>query len=340
MLGGLGDNVHVASVVTHGQELGRIREVVVPQIVVDGLEVPQALACLRVERHQAVREQIVALAVPAVEVESRGTERNEHDAVLGVDGHLAPVVHTARRRQVLGRPAVGAEFSRPRNAVEGPLVFAGHHVEGANVSRRRSRRIVRAARERQNDGVLIDAPGIASRTADRAVRARRRVDEAVLAEGRDGLAGDRVDRGQIAARHIHEALVAAVLALPVVHALRRRALVRPALLPGGGVERHHGSRLHDEHRPPHHERAERERAATNRIAPRHLQLLDVRLVDLFQRRILRRIRSAAIRLPCVERALAGAEDRHRDEQHQEQEFAHEILWFNRVGSEYKLSAPL
>ena len=110
-----------------------------------------------------------------------------------------------------------------------------------------SRRIVRAARERKNDGVLIDATGIA------AGRPTGRSEFAVgsttplLPKDVMVCAGDRVDCGQIAARDIHEALVAAVLALPVVHALRTaRPGASSSSLPGGGVERDDGARLRDD----------------------------------------------------------------------------------------------
>ena len=69
MLRGLRHDVHVAAVLPDRQQLGRLRQVEVPQVVVNELVMPEPLAGARVERHQAVGEQVGALAIAAVEVE-------------------------------------------------------------------------------------------------------------------------------------------------------------------------------------------------------------------------------------------------------------------------------
>ena len=78
-LAGLRHDVDGAPVVADGQQLGRGREVVVPEIVVDGLEVPEPLARSRVEREQAVAEQVVAGAIAAVEIVRGRAGRHEDD---------------------------------------------------------------------------------------------------------------------------------------------------------------------------------------------------------------------------------------------------------------------
>ena len=54
------DGVDLPAVVPHGDELRRRDVVEVPEVVMDGLEVPQPLAGLRVEREQAVGEEVLA----------------------------------------------------------------------------------------------------------------------------------------------------------------------------------------------------------------------------------------------------------------------------------------
>src|SRR5207253_7477305 len=99
LLARLRDDVDVATVMPEGEQLRRLREVVIPQIVMDGLEVPQPLARPRIEGDDAVAEQVVADAVAAVEVEPRGAKRDVRDAARVVDRQLAPVVDAAAGRE-------------------------------------------------------------------------------------------------------------------------------------------------------------------------------------------------------------------------------------------------
>src|SRR6185369_9210311 len=86
----LRDDVDVAAVLLQREQLRRLRQVVVPQIVMHELVMPEALAGPRIERNETVREEIVANPIAAIEVEARRAERNERDAVLLVDCELAP----------------------------------------------------------------------------------------------------------------------------------------------------------------------------------------------------------------------------------------------------------
>ena len=131
----------------------------------------------------------------------------------------------------------------------------------------------------------------------------------------DRRAGARVDRGQEARALIEEPAVGAVRALPVVHPARAdRALVRmgPQLLTGRGVERDDlvVAREHVHH-AVHDDRVEHEAALAGREGPRHLELRDVRLVDLLQRGVLRRVRAAAVGSPGVVRLRVRGADREQ-----------------------------
>jgi hypothetical protein len=55
----------------------------------DHLEVPEALAAARIEREQAVAEQIRTVTIAAVEVVARRAGRYIDDAELGVDRGFA-----------------------------------------------------------------------------------------------------------------------------------------------------------------------------------------------------------------------------------------------------------
>jgi hypothetical protein len=69
----------LAVLVDVGEHRGR-RHVVIPDPVVDELEVPLALAGLQVDAHQALAEQVVAGAMAAVEVRGRCLDRQVHEA--------------------------------------------------------------------------------------------------------------------------------------------------------------------------------------------------------------------------------------------------------------------
>ena len=60
-------------------------KIVVPQVVVHGLKVPQPLTAGGIERDQRIAEQVRPLAVAAVIIGRRRGQRQEHDAALGVD---------------------------------------------------------------------------------------------------------------------------------------------------------------------------------------------------------------------------------------------------------------
>ena len=218
--------------------------------------------------------------------------------------------------------------------MERPLVRAGQNVERADVSRSRARRIVRAARQRKNDGVLVNASGIAAGPADGAVRVCGGIDDAVVAEGGDCCAGDRIDLRQIAAGNIHQAFIFAILAFPVVQTLRRCALMRPEFLAGSGVESNDRTGLGDIHRSIDDDRSESQRPASDGIAPRHLQLPDVRFVDLLQRGILRGVRPACVGLPGIEGTFVGAKHHHRSDQNPKNRLTHRLCPPSHFAAEY------
>src|SRR5689334_2560759 len=100
------------------------------------LVVPQAFTRVRIERYDAVGEEIVTFAVAAVKVKSRGTERYKGDTVFLIDRKLAPVVDSAGRcLQGFRGPRVGSEFTGFRDAVESPFQLAGSNVVGADITR-------------------------------------------------------------------------------------------------------------------------------------------------------------------------------------------------------------
>ena len=163
-LRGLRDDVDRLAVVLHGQQLRTGDEIVVPQIVMQQLVMPEALAGAQVEREQRVAEQVVPFAIAAPEIERRRAEREISDAALLVDRELGPRVRAAGGLPRIGRPRVVAELARPRNRVERPDEPAGQHVERADVS---GRRVVTFAGRRSKDEQVPEHLARRSRTARR-----------------------------------------------------------------------------------------------------------------------------------------------------------------------------
>ena len=75
------------AIAPHRDQHGLRRHIVVPDIVVHHLVVPDEFAGWGVERHQAVAEQIHALAVCAVEIIRSRTNRKKNQTALSVDTH-------------------------------------------------------------------------------------------------------------------------------------------------------------------------------------------------------------------------------------------------------------
>ena len=142
-----------------------------------------------------------------------------------------------------------------------------------------------------------------------AVRARgRRAGRRVLpCRSLDRLAGARVQRRQHAGVQVEQPAVVAVVALPVVDAARRDGAfvrTRPQLAARRRVERDDlvvaCEHVHD---VVDDDGIEDEAALADGEAPRDLELRDVRLVDLVERRVLRRVAAAAVGAPGGVRPL-------------------------------------
>ena len=195
LLAGLRDGFDFLTVALNVYEHRMRRKIAVPDVVMHRLEMPDALAGVRVEREQAIREEIVAEAVAAVEIECRRAGRHEHDAALHIDGHAGPVVRGADRFLGIGRPGVVAELAGMRNGVERPAHFAGAHVEGADIAGRRGQRL--GISPAGDEHVFINHDGAGQRNERIGIFSAQivaEIDAAVCAKARDRFSRGRVQR--------------------------------------------------------------------------------------------------------------------------------------------------
>ena len=115
-----------ATVALGREERGRRRDVVVPEVVVHGLEVPRDLAGRGAQRDDRVGEAVVAGSQPAVVVGARAAGRHEHQVAPRIRDDARPRVGAARARVV-------------RQRVERPAQRAAAGVERAHLARDRGR---------------------------------------------------------------------------------------------------------------------------------------------------------------------------------------------------------
>ena len=184
-------------------------EVVVPDAVVHGLEVPHALAGPDVEGDEALGEEVVAEAVAAVVVVGRRAGRQVDVAELVVDAEGGPDVGAAGVAPRVVQPGVDPEVVGLRDGTERPPRIARAGVDSLHPAGRllaRDRLIGDGHRGHDDvvgdDGGRVDAdPGMALVVHGAPAVARdagRQVDAAVVAEAARRLAGRGVDGQQVA----------------------------------------------------------------------------------------------------------------------------------------------
>ena len=292
-------------------EHGRGREVEVPEAVVDGLEVPPPLAALGVEGEDRLGEQALARAVAAVPVVARGAGGGVDHPEFLVAAHPGPDVRGAGLGRFGAVPRVEAELAGLGDDVEAPAQGAGPRVVAADdpgwVAAPRPGVGCRFA---EYDHIAADhgRGGPEVLPATDALPCVQHVDPAAVAELRVAVAGVRVERGQPAVADKEQPPRG-----PVVpgHAashgepphvpgrLVLEGVIGPQDLAAGRIERGRSDAGGHQHPAVAHHRRVLEQegrenafmlrgeAVVDRLpAPGDLELVDVRLVDLVERRVL------------------------------------------------------
>ena len=314
----------------HGEQHRRPRQVEVPQPVVNRLEVPRELARAGVQRHQRLRVEVVAQAVPAVVVVGRRADSRIHEPPFLVHDHRRPGIGVPGVVPAAILPGLVSGLARLRDEVERPHQLAGVHVEGLHVARRVARVDEAVPHPVADDHQVLEDHGRRRLRVVQAVGGPEQllgeVDLAPVAERLHRLARGGVERDQAPARveedaplvrpapHGHPAVHEAgpVGRLPPLHGAR---IVLPVRLPGAPVQRDdavvrrreeegvvEGQRRGLEVARPHVLPADRRLRSGNHPltrlpAPRQLEVAHVPGRDLVERRVLRSPRVAAVRDP-------------------------------------------
>ena len=308
LLADLRHNIDRLAFMANRQKFGRSRVVVIPDIVMNHLEMPQTFSGPGVQRQQTIAEEVRPAAVRAVEVILRACSWRVNNTPLLIDGKLAPHIRSADAFPGVLRPSVITEFTRTGNRMKGPDQFARPYIKGANIARGRSVSLVRCGTENQK---ILKYPSRSRRLdqADRcrvAIQALFEIDTPILPKRVDRLARARIDRAEKVIAGEKEPSVVSVLALPIIDAAVRDYLgirlrsMRPDFFARRRVERHNGVVFGKNiDRSTGHKRIEEVLVVIpGRVFPRDFQLMDIRLVDLLQRGVLRSIRGSAVIGPC------------------------------------------
>ena len=188
------------------------------------LEMPDALACVRVECEQRVSVEVIADAVATVEVHDGRSGRCVEDASLCIEDHAGPIICGAGGLVGILRPRLVAGFAGKWDGVEDPPQCTCPQIVRTDVARRGRMRFGLAAAD--DDHVLVDNARRCERDGECAEvglhsiddQSFAKIDVAVLAKARDKVAGLGVE----AVKKVHHASVdAAMLAvIPISQATR------------------------------------------------------------------------------------------------------------------------
>ena len=333
LLGHLRHGLDLPAVDGDVDERRRGRDVVVPDAVVDELVVPDALAGPGVQAHQALREQVVAGPMAAVEIVGGRLDRQIHVAQLQVGRHRCPHPGVAAVAPGVVLPGLVAELARLGDGVEDPQLLAGARVEpadepGREVGRRRGGAQRRPDHDHVADDqrrrVQADLAGLDWRTVRPVVDALEEIDDALLAEGGHRVSGRGVQRDQVISPGDVDDPRVVLPVRPVRHAPARAGphrrdvaalafveAVHPQRLAGGPVDGRDVAPLAGrgvEHPADHQRRrlvveVDAGAEVVRPPPPRDLEVGDVVAVDLIEGRVLGAPRIRAVVPPL---AVAGA----------------------------------
>ena len=326
MLGRLCERFDSATVHFDVGEDRRAGNIHVPDAVVHELEVPAALAAFDVDGDNALTEEVFAGPVAAIVIAGGKLDREIGEPERFVGGHLRPHAGVSG---VLGGavlPGVVTELTQARNRVKDPSTPSRPNVVSAHIALHVPpalwirARLVRGAYDHDitgHQGRSMEPDGTAQRI-DLLIEVSHEVDQAVDAELGRAASCLRDERYElIPGRDVQDAPFGAVAPVgkaaarvPARRGLTPRALVlavHPDHLTRSGVEGDHGAarargRVGN---APHHQRRRLKRVlrpGTQKVRfqpPGDLELLEVRGVDLVERRVAGGRKIGAVASPLV-----------------------------------------
>ena len=174
------DSGNRAAVPFDVDQRGRGGQIEIPEIMMQ----PFQLARVRIERDDRIAVEILAVAVGAVVIRRRRTDRRVHDAALDVDGEERPHVRAGAILPALALPRLHAWFARARHGVERPEQLAAPRIPPADVAvQPGARRLLAVVAARDHDALVDNRRRNETEAAvDVAANARLEIDVAAVTE--------------------------------------------------------------------------------------------------------------------------------------------------------------
>src|SRR5262249_20775964 len=126
----------VHTVPADGDQIGLSGKIPVPQVMMDGLKVPNPFTGGGVQRQHTIAEQVVALAIAAIGVSGWRGERAKYHTPFMVHAENGPRIHTPTVLPGLALPGVIAELAGTGNRVKSPYQLARACVKCPDVAAR------------------------------------------------------------------------------------------------------------------------------------------------------------------------------------------------------------
>ena len=194
--------------------------------MVNELLVPHSFAILAVDRHEAVRKQVVSRTMPAIHVAGRTRERQICIAEIFVHADERPEIRVTGVLPRIILPRLNARFARSRDDVEGPAQLPGSHVVPAHIAGRPLLLWRRVAHRRADyDDIPANLRSAGPTVVNLPLRIEAQVDDSRLAELRVRAAGLHIERDEhVATLHEQPLVVAASPVRETARAVPAQAL--------------------------------------------------------------------------------------------------------------------
>src|SRR5262245_25944680 len=116
-LGGLSNSINAQTTTFNGDEVGRSREITIPQVMMNELVMPHAPACPGVQGEKAVAVKFLPDAIATPEIKCGRTGGNKHQPSSLVDRHARPAINPADVGPCVRWPGFITGFTRVRDRV-------------------------------------------------------------------------------------------------------------------------------------------------------------------------------------------------------------------------------
>src|SRR5262249_30736318 len=105
---------------------------VVPNRMMNDLEMPLSLTRFQINANKTLAEEIVARSMSTVEIGGWRFDRQIYESQLFIDADLSPHASVPVCRPRVVQPGLVPKFARSRNRVEGPEQPAGSNIKRSN----------------------------------------------------------------------------------------------------------------------------------------------------------------------------------------------------------------